>query len=636
MNNNIEENQECVIEKACSALHGIGESLKYVTLPLLLLFLAVLYFAWPPSTPISEDDEARYVETSRHMIETGDYVIPVFNGHVRYLKPVFIYWLQAGTMKIFNSEIPAARAESGIMMLLLTLAVFFFIRYNLRRFNRNLTDGEIYFSSFLAATAVSVTVFAAAWAHMATTDITLSVIISLCCLSLIQAEIYHKLIDDPIEEKKLAMWAYLIAGLTGGLAFLTKGPVGPGVPFAMWFVYHVNSAEGSMFSKYWLKDLFKNLGGAFKRVPWLPVLLVFIIVAAPWFILITLKDGGEFLKFFFLNENIKRASDSMEGHNFGPLSLLVYFAIAFIATFPFSVIPVTVKTKSADLNEDNKSLKIIRDFSIVWFCLVIVVFSILKTQLASYVQSIMVPVAFLFTIGIIANRQHNQIPKTIGMITAVIGMILTGGGIYLLSQNEAKVDNFISQPFSVDKWSVLVKPYALEALILFGAIFIAFSIILISKPKLEILIKFLIPSWALFLMILVLLAMPMVVRSQYGTTQAIGIYIRTELDGTNNKNMPIIALVNHFTEGLALYTRRVVTHVRPAELNKLDDLLIDSKSVYLVTTSENLPMLDKKYICVMKKNIGKLFVMQVYKQTIDMNKFQMNIPNMMEKKDGNN
>jgi hypothetical protein len=222
------------------------------------------------------------------------------------------------------------------------------------------------------------------------------------------------------------------------------------------------------------------------------------------------------------------------------------------------------------------------------------------------------------------------------MITAVIGMILTGGGIYLLSQNEAKVDNFISQPFSVDKWSVLVKPYALEALILFGAIFIAFSIILISKPKLEILIKFLIPSWALFLMILVLLAMPMVVRSQYGTTQAIGIYIRTELDGTNNKNMPIIALVNHFTEGLALYTRRVVTHVRPAELNKLDDLLIDSKSVYLVTTSENLPMLDKKYICVMKKNIGKLFVMQVYKQTIDMNKFQMNIPNMMEKKDGNN
>ena len=583
MNNNIEENQECTIEKACSALHGIGESLKYLTLPLLLLFLAVLYFAWPPSTPITEDDEARYVETSRHMIETGDYVIPIFNGHVRYLKPVFIYWLQAGTMKAFNSEVPAARAESGIMMLILTMSVFFFIRYNLRRFNRNLTDGEISFSSFLAAAAVSITFFAAAWSHMATTDITLTVIISLCALSLIQAEIYHKLIDDPIEEKKLANRAYLIAGLTGGLAFLTKGPVGPGVPFLMWFVYHVNSAQGSIFSAFWYKSVFKNLSLAFKRIPWLPVLAIFIIVAAPWFILITMKDGGEFLRFFFLNENIKRASDSMEGHNFGPLSLLVYLAIAFIATFPFSAVPVSVKMKSVDLNEDNKSLKIIRDFSIVWFWLVIIIFSIIKTQLASYVQSVMVPVAFLFVIGIIANRQHNQIPRTIGIITAIFGILLTGGGVYLLSQQEAIVDNFISQPYAVDSWSLLLKPFALEGIILFGAIFIAFSIILIAKPKLEILLKFLIPAWAIFLTILVLLAMPIVVRSQYGTTKSVGLYIRTDLDSTNNHNMPIIALVNHFTEGLALYTQRVVTHVRPSELNKIDDILKDNKSIYIVT-----------------------------------------------------
>ena len=635
MNNIVEENQECTLERACSSFHGIGEQLKFLSIPLLLLFLAVLYFAWPSSIPVTEDDETRYVETSRHMISSGDYITPVFNGHVRYLKPVFIYWLQAGTMKVFNSEIPAARAESGIMMLILTLSLFFFVRYNLRKFNNKLTDVEISFASFLAATAVSLTIFASAWSHMATTDITLSVITSLCCLSLIQAEIYHKLIEDPAEEKKLALYAYLFAGLTGGLAFLTKGPVGPGVPFGMWFVYHISSSQGSIFSKVWYLSASRNISMAFKRIPWLPVMAIFIAVSAPWYILITRVDGGAFLREFFLNENVKRASDAMEGHNFGYLSLLWYFLFAFLLTFPFSAMPITAKIKSIELNEDNKALKIMRDFSKVWFFLVIIVFSIVKTQLISYIQSVMVPVALLFVIGIIANRQHNLIPRAVGYITTFIGVLLTGGGIYLLSQKDVGVDNHLSQPFIADQWSALIRPYALEALILFGAIFIAFAISLIARPKLEIMLKFLIPSWAAFLLVVVVFVMPIAVKSMYGTTQTVGMYLKRKLDADKDKNIPVIAFVNHFNEGLALYTQRTVTHIRPDDISCIDKITIQIKnyeSAYIVTTPDNIKILDDNFNFIeRKKDEGKLSVVRITKRNT-----LRELQQMMEKKDGNN
>src|SRR5262249_34684416 len=41
------------------------------------------------------DDEIRYAEAGRCMVESGDWVIPQFNGYPRYQKPILYYWLQA-------------------------------------------------------------------------------------------------------------------------------------------------------------------------------------------------------------------------------------------------------------------------------------------------------------------------------------------------------------------------------------------------------------------------------------------------------------------------------------------------------------------------------------------------------------
>src|SRR5438876_8280310 len=60
----------------------------------LLLFLPG-FFNIPPV----DRDEARFVQATKQMIESGDYVDIRFQEEVRYKKPVGIYWLQAAAVR---------------------------------------------------------------------------------------------------------------------------------------------------------------------------------------------------------------------------------------------------------------------------------------------------------------------------------------------------------------------------------------------------------------------------------------------------------------------------------------------------------------------------------------------------------
>src|ERR1700760_706887 len=61
----------------------------------LLLFLPG-FFTIPPV----DRDEARFAQATKQMVESGDYVDIRFQDDTRYKKPVGIYWLQAGFVKL--------------------------------------------------------------------------------------------------------------------------------------------------------------------------------------------------------------------------------------------------------------------------------------------------------------------------------------------------------------------------------------------------------------------------------------------------------------------------------------------------------------------------------------------------------
>ncbi len=88
----------------------------------LALGCLILHLTGSGGYDLFTDDEIRYAVAGRRMLETGDWVIPEFNGSPRYQNPILFYWLQATSMAIFGAHpwaarIPAALAGTGVVLM---------------------------------------------------------------------------------------------------------------------------------------------------------------------------------------------------------------------------------------------------------------------------------------------------------------------------------------------------------------------------------------------------------------------------------------------------------------------------------------------------------------------------------------
>src|SRR5437660_4996292 len=68
----------------------------------------LLYLPGIAAIPPLDRDEARFVQATRQMLETGDFLRIRFQDEARNKKPAGIYWLQAVAVGAFSS--PAATA----------------------------------------------------------------------------------------------------------------------------------------------------------------------------------------------------------------------------------------------------------------------------------------------------------------------------------------------------------------------------------------------------------------------------------------------------------------------------------------------------------------------------------------------
>src|ERR1700749_920223 len=87
----------------------------------IILTIAVccaVYLAGNARVDLWDRDEPRYAQTSRQMLQSGDWVVPTLYDQWRTAKPVFIYWCQATAMAIFGDTASAARLPSAIAMVL--------------------------------------------------------------------------------------------------------------------------------------------------------------------------------------------------------------------------------------------------------------------------------------------------------------------------------------------------------------------------------------------------------------------------------------------------------------------------------------------------------------------------------------
>src|SRR4051794_21745173 len=69
-------------------------------------------------------DEGRNATAAREMLESGNWVVPTFNGSLRSDKPVLLYWLQMTCYAAFGVNEFAARFPSALASLLTVLLTY--------------------------------------------------------------------------------------------------------------------------------------------------------------------------------------------------------------------------------------------------------------------------------------------------------------------------------------------------------------------------------------------------------------------------------------------------------------------------------------------------------------------------------
>ena len=237
-------------------------------LALLLLGLLALILPNLGAAPL-ERAEIYFLDAARSMVETGDWVVPRYQGEPFFDKPPLAYWLMGAAFLGLGAEAAAARlvpalAALGTVLATVWLGVLLFGR-------RTALAGALVLSTTLAFLI---------FARVAMSDMPLTLLTTLSVALGVRAYRPHP-----------AAWTVPALGAALGLGFATKGPIAllvPGLAFLLLLL-------------------------ANRRRP-LPVgwgalavgLVAFFALGFGWFALVYGRLGAGPLEYFFLRENLER------------------------------------------------------------------------------------------------------------------------------------------------------------------------------------------------------------------------------------------------------------------------------------------------------------------------------------------
>jgi 4-amino-4-deoxy-L-arabinose transferase-like glycosyltransferase len=256
---------------------------------LLILLSLALYLPGIERIPPVDRDEARYVQATRQMLETGDFLRIRFQGEARNKKPAGIYWLQA--VAVAALSIPQSTALWPYRLVSLVGAsggVLLTFLFGARIFDRR--------TALLGAALLAGSVDLVFEAHVATTDALL-----LGCAVAAQgalATIYLEQRRGEVTGRGLA----LVFWIAQGLAILIKGPVVPLLSLLTGVALIAMDRRAG-----WLGRLHAGLG--------LPVVLVMV---APWLILIEWATQGAFLEQAVGHDLLGKVAGAQEAHGAWP------------------------------------------------------------------------------------------------------------------------------------------------------------------------------------------------------------------------------------------------------------------------------------------------------------------------------
>jgi 4-amino-4-deoxy-L-arabinose transferase-like glycosyltransferase len=325
--------------------------------------------------PLWDDDEPRNAACSLAMHASGDWVVPTFNGRLRVEKPVLVNWLHLAGFAVAGPNEWGARLGSATLTVGTCLLTW--------RIGCELFPG---FAGLWAGIVMATCLWTGVAGRAATPDPPLLFTTTLALWLFVRGSRRGAAEPPgtPAGPVRLSSAAAAAVGCSCGLAILAKGPVGLVLPllafsgFAWWQAVALRAGSPAARCGAAVVDV----AGGLK--PWL-VVAGALGVAAPWYLLVSLRTGGAWLEGFLLVHNVGRFAGTMEGHDGSPF--LYYPVVILIGMFPWSMASGLIGHHAVRgcLAAADASRAAGLRLMVVWIAAWVIPFSLAATKLPGYV-----------------------------------------------------------------------------------------------------------------------------------------------------------------------------------------------------------------------------------------------------------
>ena len=341
------------------------------------------------------------------MLVTGNYLDVQIGFQAFSEKPPLFMWVQALSMRVFGVGEFAARFPNAIVGILTLVGIYLL--------GERLVDRRF---GLWWALAFAGSLLPNLYFHSGIIDPLFNLLIFAGIVSLFAFERSRQTGSSP---RRLLSASYsgrewvllLVAGISIGLAILTKGPVGlllPGLTWMAFWVVKRKRAARLPLSRF--------------ELPIIPMVIwvaVAGIVAAPWYVAVAKHGAGANSSNFvwgFVARQIELVRTGVAGHT-GPWYF--HFVVLGLGCFPASVFAVSALRRRTGSSPDVRDLRL---WMILMLIVVVVIFSLVQTKIVHYSSLAYFPITFLAALAITdAERNATLWPRYLGFAAVGIGLI---------------------------------------------------------------------------------------------------------------------------------------------------------------------------------------------------------------------
>lgn len=345
---------------------------------------ALLWFANLQYRDLFQTDEGRYAEIPREMLASGDWVTPRLDGLKYFEKPALQYWATAATYAVFGESNWTSRlwtALTGFLGVLLTAWVGW------RLFDRR--------TAWAAAIILASSFYYVIMGHFNTLDMGVSFFMSATLFAFLLA----MQAADKEDIRARRNWMY-VAWAAAALGMLSKGLEAVVLPGAVFVLY-------TLVARDWKR---------WKQLHYYGGLLIFLVIAAPWFVLVSIRNP-DFAYHFFIFEHFERFLTPV-AHRPGAWWYFIPILIAgMLPWWPQFVRAVAGSGKHALQDKGSSEFDPVL-FMWIWVGFIFVFFSLSDSKLGSYILPIFPALALL------VGRELGKLRKSDILISAALCVVM--------------------------------------------------------------------------------------------------------------------------------------------------------------------------------------------------------------------